>query len=257
MTDAFDFLAKGGWFMVPIAACSIFGLAFFLERIWHLRRERILPPRFLDVVSRLLEQRSFAKAESLCHANDSPVAAILTDALRYRGRSRDLIKEVMEETGRREIYFLERFTGVLGAIATVSPLLGLLGTVVGMIRMFQQVVADAGAGSVDVGLLATGIWQALITTAAGLVVAIPVFLGYRYVLGRIDRYAVEMEDIGLRALDYLVAPDEAPTSAADASPSVEEALDGEVESSNEDAQRNDERDGDALESSRRTGDEEE
>ena len=212
MTEVFAFLAKGGWFMLPILLLSVVGLAFFLERLWQLQREKILPPRFLEVVGRLLETRRFKDAEDLCNQNESPVAAVLTSGLRYAGRQRDLIKEVMEETGRRELYFMERFTGALGAIATVSPLLGLLGTVVGMISMFQQVVADADKAGVDVGLLANGIWQALITTAAGLLVAIPIFLGYRYLLGRIDRFAVEIEDVALRALDYLSDHGDGPTA---------------------------------------------
>lgn len=214
MNEVFELLTKGGWLMLPIVACSIAGLAFFLERLWSLQRNKILPPRFLEVVSRLLQEGRFERAEALCHENDSPVAIVLGAGIRYAGRDRDLIKEVMEEVGRREVFFMERFTNALGSIATIAPLLGLLGTVVGMIRMFQRVVlaADSGAAMVDVGLLATGIWQALMTTAAGLAVAIPTYLGYRYVLSRIDRYAVEIEDIGLKAVEMLVGDEQAPPS---------------------------------------------
>lgn len=215
MKEVFEFLAKGGIFMIPIALCSILGLAFFLERLWSLQRTKILPTRFLEVVSRLLQERRFADAENLCMQNDNPIAAVLGAGLRYSGRERELIKEVMEEAGRREVFFMERFTNALGAISTISPLLGLLGTVVGLIRMFQRVVdsANQGQSMVDVGLLASGIWQALITTAAGLTVAIPVFLAYRYVLSKIDRYAVEIEDIGLKAMEVLVQEDQSPNES--------------------------------------------
>jgi len=216
MQEVYDLISRGGWLMAPILVASIFGMAFFLERLWSLQRIKILPPRFLEHVDRLFKKGELDKAETLCQSNNSPIAAVLGSGIRYAGRERDLIKEVMSETGRRELFHMERFTNALGSIATISPLLGLLGTVIGMIRMFQKVVSSADAGStmVDVALLATGIWQALITTAAGLAVAIPVFLGYRYVLSRIDRYAVEIEDIALKAVEMLVDAQQAPAHAA-------------------------------------------
>ncbi len=216
MNEAFELISKGGWLMVPIITCSVIGLAFFLERVWNLQRNKIMPPRFLEVVSRLLQEGRFHDAEALCNRNDSPIAAVLGAGIRYAGQDRDLIKEIMEESGRREIYFMERFTNALGSIATIAPLMGLLGTVIGMIQMFQRVVgaADSGETMVDVGLLATGIWQALTTTAAGLMVAIPVYLGYRYIMGRIDRYAVEIEDVGLKAVEMLVEEGQAPGDRA-------------------------------------------
>ena len=214
MKEIFDLVVKGGWLMAPILLCSLFGLTFFLERLWKLQRHKVLPAKFLDVVSRLLKERRFQEAESLCHSNDSPISAVLGSGIRYAGSDRDLIKDVMEETGQREVFFLERFTTALGSISTIAPLLGLLGTVIGMIRMFQRVVSAAGSGkaAVDVSLLATGIWQALTTTAAGLAVAIPIYLAYRYVLTRIDRYAIEIEEISLRALEMLVPLSQAPTT---------------------------------------------
>lgn len=216
MNDVLDLIAKGGWMMAPIILCSVVGLALFLERLYQLQRTRILPSRFIEILSRHLQDGRFAEAEALCHNNPSTVAAVLGSGIRYAGRDRELIKEVMEEVGRREIFFLERFTNAIGAIATVSPLLGLLGTVIGMISMFQRVVAAAKAqqANVDVGLLATGIWQALLTTAAGLLVAIPIFLGYRYIMGLIDRYAVEIEDLSLKAVEMLVPQEQAPLDRA-------------------------------------------
>lgn len=205
MTEVYEFLAKGGWLMIPILGSSVIGLAFFLERLWALQRAKIIPPRFVEVVQNMLREKRFDEAEGLCQTNEAPIAAMLEAGVQHAGCERDVIKEVMLEKGEREMFFMERFTNALGSIATVAPLMGLLGTVVGMISVFQRVVNQAGAGgAVDAGALAAGIWEALITTAAGLTVAIPVYLGHRYIMGLIDRYAVEMEDISLTALDYLV-----------------------------------------------------
>lgn len=216
MSELFEFLSKGGLLMIPIGLSSVIGLALFLERLWSLQRTKVLPARFLEIISRLLQERRFQEAEALCMQHANPVAAILGAGVRYAGRERDLIKEVMEETGRREVFYLERFTNVLGSLSTITPLMGLLGTVVGLIQMFRRVVgsADAGQSMVDVGLLASGIWQALITTAAGLTVAIPIFLAYRYILSRVDRYAVEIEDVSLKALEYMVKPSQRPVAGA-------------------------------------------
>ncbi len=215
MSELYAFLARGGLLMIPIGLSSVVGLAFFIERLWGLQRQKILPPRFLEVASRLLQARRLPEAEALCHRSDSPIAAILAEGLRYAGRDRELIKEVMEEAGRQELFRMERFTNAMGSIATVTPLMGLLGTVVGLIQMFQRVVgsAEASQSMIDVGLLANGIWQALITTAAGLSVAIPVFLAYRFTLSRIDGYATEMEDVSRNAIELLVAPHQAPVTS--------------------------------------------
>jgi biopolymer transport protein ExbB len=213
MNQVFDLLSRGGMLMFPIGFCSIVALGIFLERLWSLQRNKVMPPRFLEVADNLLRQDRHADAEAMCHGSDTPIARVLEVGIRYAGRDRDLIKDVMEETGQREIHFMERFTGLLGSIATISPLLGLLGTVTGMIGVFQSVVNQSATGAVvNPGLLAGGIWEALITTAAGLVVAIPAFLGHRHIIAMVDRYAVEMVDVSLKALEYLVPAAQRPTS---------------------------------------------
>lgn len=205
MTEIYEFLAKGGWLMVPILACSVLSLAFFLERLWSLQRTRVVPPQLTELALTLLEEGRFHEAEALCKSSSTPVAEILASGIRYAGADRALVKEAMEETGRREMFFMEKFTGALGAIATIAPLLGLLGTVTGMISVFQRVVTQsAAAGATDPGTLAGGIWEALITTAAGLSVAIPAYLAYRYILSRVDKFGVELEEISLEALESLV-----------------------------------------------------
>ena len=158
MNQVFDLLSRGGLLMFPIGFCSIVALGIFLERLWSLQRNKVMPPRFLEVADNLLRQERYADAEAMCHGSDTPIARVLEVGIRYAGRDRELIKDVMEETGQREIHFMERFTGLLGSIATISPLLGLLGTVTGMIGVFQSVVNQSTTGApVNAGLLAGGI----------------------------------------------------------------------------------------------------
>ncbi len=220
ITDVYAFFAKGGWLMIPILLCSVTALGFFLERLWQLRRSKILPEAFLERVFAALEAGDLERAAGLCEGSSSPLAPMIEAAIGRAGDPRGVIKEIVEEEGQRELFYLERFTGALGAIATIAPLLGLLGTVVGMIDVFQDVVAQSSAqGQVQAAALASGIWQALITTASGLAVGIPVYLAYRYLVGRIDEYAVELEERALEAVDCVAgsdappAPDEESASA--------------------------------------------
>jgi biopolymer transport protein ExbB len=202
--DIYSFLAKGGFLMIPIMACSVAALAFFLERLWNLQRRYVLPERFRDVVFERIREDKYSEAKSLCQTNDSPLAAMLKAGIEKAGSTREEIKEVILEAGEAAVYRLERFVNALGAIATVTPLLGLLGTVVGMIQVFQGVVGQAaGGGAVNAAALANGIWEALISTAAGLAVAIPTYLAYRYILNRIDTYAVQLEETCLEIADEL------------------------------------------------------
>lgn len=212
MTGAYQLMVQGGWFMLPIALASVVGLALFLERVWYLRRSRIVPFSLVDQLRGLLRDGDFEAAHRVCQENDAPVAKVVGSGLPYRGRSRRLLTDVMEESGIREMYFMRRFTSALGAIATVAPLMGLLGTVVGMIQMFQGVVisAEASGGGANVSHMASGIWEALLTTAGGLLVAIPVFLGYRYILSKIEQYGVEIEEVARGAIEALAGPEDAP-----------------------------------------------
>lgn len=208
-------LAKGGLFLIPIVGASIAGLALFLERMLYLRATRIVPPELTGAIKQALDadgSDALSEIHKLCDAKDSPLSRVVARGLIHAGGPRAHMRENMEDAGRRELHLMKRNTGALGAIATVAPLLGLLGTVVGMISTFQSVVlsAETGGGSVDVGQLAGGIWEALITTAAGLVVAIPVILGHRFILGRIERLLSQIEHIGGRIIDRFAADTPAP-----------------------------------------------
>ncbi len=205
MTELYAFLKQGGVLMIPIGVFSVVALGVFFERLWALRPGAVIPRDFLGLVRRKVAEDKAAEALTLCEGNRSAASVVVASGLRYAGRSRDVIKEAFEEVGRIEVTHLGRFVEVMGTIAAVAPLLGLLGTVVGMIDVFRTVVAEVGgqAGPVNPASLANGIWAALMTTAAGLSVAIPAFMGYKYLLSRVDRLAIEMEEVCLDLLDLL------------------------------------------------------
>lgn len=196
----YDFVVKGGVLMIPIALCSIIALAIFLERLWSLRRSRVIPRDFLIEIEDLIRREKIPEAVTRCRKDNSSMANIIVAGIRNFGKRREIVKESIEEIGRREAATLERYINVVGTIAAISPLLGLLGTVVGMIKAFN-VISIQGVGNPS--SLAGGISEALITTAAGLVVAIPTFVLYRYLANKADALIVEMEEHSIRMVDLL------------------------------------------------------
>jgi len=195
-----DFLLKGGVLMYPILFCSILALAIFLERFWYYLRFTRGNQPLVSELDTLLAAKRVDEATVVCQRVGNPLARVCIAALRLAGRPRAEIKAVVEETGGREVAPLERYLGLLGTIATISPLLGLLGTVVGMIRAFN-VLAVQGTGTP--ATLGGGISEALITTAAGLTVAIPTLLLHKYLTGRVDRIALDLEEKALRVVDMI------------------------------------------------------
>ena len=167
---------------------------------------RVVPHGFAVEITELLNQDRYPDALTLCRKSESAVARVVEVALLARGRTRAEIKERLEEIGRREAAELERYSQVLGTIASVAPLLGLLGTVWGMILTFD-VIQEEGLGGV--ANLAGGISQALITTMAGLSVGIPTLIAYKWVLSRADELVLELEEVSLSVLDKLVDEEEA------------------------------------------------
>jgi len=196
----YDFVVKGGVLMIPIALCSIIALAIFLERLWSLRRSKVTPRDFLIEIEDLIRREKIPEAITRCRKDNSSMANIIVAGIRNFGKRREIVKESIEEIGRREAATLERYINVVGTIAAISPLLGLLGTVFGMIKAFN-VISIQGVG--NPGSLAGGISEALITTAAGLVVAIPTFVLYRYLANKADALIVEMEEHSIRMVDLL------------------------------------------------------
>jgi biopolymer transport protein ExbB len=196
----YDFVVKGGVLMIPIALCSIIALAIFLERLWSLRRTRVIPRDFLIEIEDLIRREKIPEAITRCRKDNSSMANIIVAGIRNFGKRREIVKESIEEIGRREAATLERYINVVGTIAAIAPLLGLLGTVFGMIKAFN-VISIQGVGNPS--SLAGGISEALITTAAGLVVAIPTFVLYRYLANKADALIVEMEEHSIRMVDLL------------------------------------------------------
>jgi biopolymer transport protein ExbB len=189
--------------MLPIIACSVAAAAIILERLWTLQKNRELPKNLTIQVRNWVSSSDHLDPKHLqnLHQN-SPLGQLLAVGLANRHESRDVIKESIEDCGRHVVHELERYLGPLGTIAAISPLLGLLGTVIGMIKVFAAITAN-GVG--NPGVLAGGISEALITTAAGLSVAIPALIAYRYLRGRIDGLVVEMEKETMRFLETVLA----------------------------------------------------
>ena len=199
----YQYLVKGGILMVPILACSIIGLAVFFERLWTLRPSRNIPRPLLRRSEDLVRRGQVDEAMALCRRSRSPMGRVINAALKNAGLGREAIKEAVQEVGRREAATLERYVGILGTVANVSPLLGLLGTVSGMIKAFT-VISVQGVG--NPASLAGGISEALITTAAGLSVAIPTFVAYRYFIGKTDRLVLELEQHAIHFVDLVKQP---------------------------------------------------
>ena len=195
-----EIFKTGGPVMWPILLCSIVAVAIMAERFWSLQEHRVLPPDLANKVWKLIEAKQLADKHVTSLAQNSPLGRVLAAGLSNRHRSREIIKESIEDTGRHVAHELERYLNALGTIAAVSPLLGLLGTVTGIIAAFNAITAQ-GVG--DPRALAGGIGEALITTAAGLLVAIPSLMGYRYLRGRVDSLVVGMEQEALRLVQAL------------------------------------------------------
>ncbi len=208
-----DILIAGGWPMLPILLTSALALAIILERFWSLRRSAVLPPGLGEQVRVWVRAAKLDPAHIDLLAAGSPLGQLLAAAVRVRGKPREFVKERLEDSGRHVVHRMQRYLNTLGTIALIAPLLGLLGTVIGLIKMFLAVMVH-GAG--DPTKMAGGIGEALICTATGLVVAIPAYIFHRYFRNRIDGYAVDMEQEAILLLDALDAPAEQPAAQSGA-----------------------------------------
>jgi len=195
-----SFITKGGIFMYPIIACSILSLAIFIEKLWSLRRKKNVPLDFLQEIEQLLQENNSTKALSLCGVNRSSIARIFSVGIKHYGKKREVIKERIEEVGRREASLLEKYVDALATLASVSTLLGLLGTIAGMIKIFSVIATQS---VVNPSTLAGGISEALYTTAAGLTVAIPTLIFYRYVSSKSRALVLEMEECSTQVVELI------------------------------------------------------
>ncbi len=196
-----EIVKSGGWLMIPIILCSVIALAIIAERFWALQSSRICPQHLLAQIWTMIKNNELDNAKIKALQAESPLGRVLAAGLVNRHHDRTVMKEAIEETGRHVAADLERFLTTLGTIAVISPLLGLLGTVVGIIQVFA-VVAVVGIG--DPSQLAGGISTALVTTAAGLIVAIPALFFHRHFQRRIDEVVVSMEQESIKLVEILV-----------------------------------------------------
>jgi len=196
----FEIVAAGGIVMVPIILCSILAVAITLERLWTLREQRVVPTELTDKVWQWVENRALSDKQVLTLQQHSPLGSILAAGLATRHRERAVMIQAIEDAGRHVVHDLERFLNMLATIAAISPLLGLLGTVTGMMRTFKAITV-AGIGNPTA--MAGGIAEALITTAAGLLVAIPALVAYRYLRGRVDALVIRMEKESIKLVQAI------------------------------------------------------
>jgi len=196
----FDLLTAGGWVMPLIVLCSVLALAISIERYVALNAQKIAPPHLLANVWKQLKAGELDAQRLKALRQGSPLGKILAAGLANRNQGRDVMKESIQEAASHVVHDLERYLNTLGTVAAISPLLGLLGTVLGMIRVFTEITTQ---GTGNANALAGGISEALITTAAGLAVAIPALVMHRFYTGRIDTIVVELEQETIKLVDAL------------------------------------------------------
>ncbi|HID36473.1 MAG TPA: MotA/TolQ/ExbB proton channel family protein [Ghiorsea sp.] len=196
----YEFISQGGIVMYILIATSLVSLTIIFERFWSLRASAVIPLNEVAAIENDVRECRVEEALETCKNNNTAMSRILWVALKNRGVKRSIMKEILEEVGRQEVAHLERFVGVLALIAAISPLLGLLGTVIGMIEVFQ-VISVEGVGKADV--LAAGISKALNTTAAGMAIAIPTLVAYRYFEAKVNQYVIDIEQHALYFVDLL------------------------------------------------------
>lgn len=197
-----DDVIKGGFMMIPLAICSLIAITILFERLLSLRKIQINTRTFVLQVKNLLLRRKVEEAALLAKSTPGPIAKITAAGLAKHNRPREEIKDAIEGAAQSEIYQLERNLGILGTIAAIAPLLGFLGTVTGMIQAFKQV--EALGGNVNATVLAKGIWEALITTAAGLAVGIPALIFYNWIQGKVEHHVFEMQESSNELMDTLL-----------------------------------------------------
>ncbi|NOX70969.1 MAG: MotA/TolQ/ExbB proton channel family protein [Gammaproteobacteria bacterium] len=195
-----DIVKAGGWLMAPIILCGILAIGIILERYWTLQQKRVIPEDLTSKVWGWVKQGALDQKQIQSLYQGSALGQILAAGLINRDRERSIMKDSIEDTGRHVVHELGRYLDELGTVAAITPLLGLLGTVIGMVKVFAAITTH-GVGNPTV--LAGGIAEALITTAAGLTVAIPSLIGYRYFRSRVDALVVDMEKEAIKLIEAL------------------------------------------------------
>lgn len=190
----FELIQKSGAIIYPIILCSIIAFGIILERLYYLRKIKIDTVAFMNNIEAALKRNKIAEAVKICEDTPGPIARIIKAGLFKHDRPRQEMREAIEDAGQQEVPRLEKYIKILATIAHISPLLGLLGTVTGMAKAFQVIqMKTVALNPVNTADLAGGIWQALLTTAAGLIVAIPTIVAYHYLVSKVQDFVLEME----------------------------------------------------------------
>ena len=205
-----ELVTAGGWLMIPIVLSSVAVLAICMERLYALNTSKIAPPHLLASVWKQLKAGGLDAAKLRTLKQSSPLGRIVAAGLANAYHGREVMKESIQEAASHVVHDLERYLNTLGTLAAVTPLMGLLGTFMGMIKVFAEIMAQ-GTGNASV--LAGGISEALITTAAGLSVAIPALVMHRYFIGRINSIVVELEQATIKLVDALHSEDNVETGS--------------------------------------------
>lgn len=200
----FELIQKGGPVMYPIILCSILAFAIVIERLYHLYKAKIDTKDFMNNIEITIRRNRIAEAIKICEKTPGPIAHIIKAGVLKHDRSRQEIRESIEDAGHQEVPRLEKHISLLATIGHISPLLGLLGTVTGMVRAFQIIQEKSvSLNPVSPGDLAGGIWEALLTTVAGLIVAIPTIVAYNYLVSKIEEFVIEMERSATEVINIL------------------------------------------------------
>jgi len=194
-----NLIVKGGISMYPIILCSIIAVAVFIERLWNLRRYKVIPPEFIRQIEEKVKSHKISEAVYLCRNDNSSIAKVFLAGLKNLGKGMWLVKEAIEDRGTREGLIFEKYLGLLSTIAQMSTLLGLLGTVSGMIKTFKAISLSGE----NPGLLAAGIAEALIATFSGLCVAVPVMAFHRILKDKAESLIYEMEEYSLKLIELI------------------------------------------------------
>ena len=208
--NAFDFLTKGGVLMIFIILCSIAAIGFFIERWITLRGAKKHLEQLKSPLLDAVKESQFERALTLCDAHPCALSEVAKCIIQHRELKREAIQEAVQDEFNRQFAILNRFIPAIGIIASISPMLGLLGTVTGMIQVFSSLADEYAAGAhANPGMLAGGIWEALLTTAAGLCVAIPAYLLHRWLDSKLEAIILDLETVTTQIVDLIAPPQSA------------------------------------------------
>ncbi len=199
--NLFSIVSRGSWLMIPIVLCSVVAAAIIIPKYFSLRKSAANTRHLMMKLKGLILKGDTEEAIAICTETPGPTAKVLKQGIERAHKDKDEIKEAIESAGKEQLFYLERYLGVLATIAGVAPLIGFLGTVTGMIDAFMEI--ERLSGNVNATVLAGGIWEALITTAAGLIVGILTYICYNYFVTRVQRFVFEMETSSNELIELL------------------------------------------------------